>query len=162
MLLVAITIMGIASGAAALVTSRLTQAERETELLFRGMAYRDAIKRYYEAGATTVKTLPRSLDDLLRDPRFPDKHHIRQLYSDPLAKPGEAWTLIRAADGGIAGVSSAAPGKPIKTGHFPRGLDHLGSAQTYAEWIFQYVPPPPPAAPVAAPRLPLRPNKPRG
>ena len=62
MVLVAIVLVGIFAGVANIATSRIVQAEREEELLFRGMAYRNAIQRYY----AVAKRYPRSLEELLK------------------------------------------------------------------------------------------------
>ena len=70
--------------------ARIVQADREAELLFRGQAYRRAIESYYRANGV----YPRALEDLLKDPRFPSKRHIRSLYPDPMGK-GQAWLLLR-------------------------------------------------------------------
>lgn len=140
MVLAAVVIVGILAEGAVTLSSRTTQADRELELLFRGQAYRDAIKRYYEAG-NPAKTYPRALEDLLKDPRFPSKHHLRALYRDPMTKEGkDGWRLIRVADGGIAGVASSSQGIPQKRANFPVGLEKFEAAQFYSDWIFEYVP----------------------
>lgn len=138
--LAAVVIVGIAAELTYLSTVRIVHAEREAELLFRGQAYRRAIESYYRTNAS----YPRALDDLLEDPRSPSRRHIRALYHDPMAKePGQSWLLIRASDGGIGGVASRASGKPIKTANFPVNFDKFNGAHSYAEWVFEYVPPTP-------------------
>jgi type II secretory pathway pseudopilin PulG len=150
MVLAAVVVLGILAEAATLMTSRLVQADREAELLFRGQAYRRAIKSHYEAGGP-VKAFPRSLEDLLQDPRFPNKRHIRALYPDPVSRDGKKqWLLIRAPDGGIAGVASASRGEPLKKANFPKGLEKFEGAQSYADWIFEYTPQPVTQGPVPA------------
>ncbi len=140
MVLAAVVIVGILAESAVALSSRMTQADREAELLFRGLAYRNAIKSYYEAG-NPVKTYPRSLADLLKDPRFPNRHHLRALYRDPMAKDDQGgWLLVRAADGGIAGVASASQDEPLKRANFPKGLEKLEAAQFYSDWVFEYTP----------------------
>jgi type II secretory pathway pseudopilin PulG len=156
MVLVAIVVIGILVEVATLLTSRTAQAEREAELLYRGQAYQRAIKSYYAAG----KSFPRSLDDLLKDPRSASKRHIRALYPDPVAK-GESkdWLLIRARDGGIAGVASASKDEPMKKANFPKDFEKFEAAKTYSDWVFEYVPSivpvaVTPAAPATAPTTP--------
>jgi type II secretory pathway pseudopilin PulG len=138
--LAAVVIVGIAAEITYLSTVRIVQAEREAELLFRGQAYYRAIERYYRAN----RSYPRSLEDLLEDPRSPSRRHIRALYQDPMAKEtGQGWLLIRASDGGIGGVASRASGKPIKTANFPASFDKFNGAGSYSDWVFEYVPPTP-------------------
>jgi len=140
MVLAAVVVLAIVTTAADITISYVVQKDREAELLFRGMAYRAAIKSYYEAGALG-RTYPRQLADLIRDPRFPKKRHIRKLYSDPMVKDREAgWTLIQAPDGGIAGVASRGQQKPVKQANFPRELEIAEDAKNYTEWRFEYKP----------------------
>ena len=140
MVLAAVVVLAIVTTAADITTSYIVQKDREAELLFRGMAYRAAIKSYYEAGALG-KTYPMQLADLIRDPRFPKKRHIRRLYSDPMVTDKEAgWALLRLPEGGIAGVASKGQKKPIKQANFPRELEIAEDAKSYTEWRFEYKP----------------------
>lgn len=145
--LAAVLIVAIFAEAASVLTSRTAQAGRETELIFRGLAYQKAIKSYYQSGGT----FPRNLEDLLKDPRSPNRRHMRALYPDPMAKEGQEWLLIHSAGGGIAGVASKSKQEPFKKANFPKGLEKFENAATYSEWIFEYIPSAVPAAVPAAP-----------
>jgi type II secretory pathway pseudopilin PulG len=141
MALVAIVLVGVFAGVANLATSRIVQAEREDELLFRGQAYRDAIRHFYEAEGH----YPRSLRELLKDPHFAHRVYLRALYVDPMAsederKQGGGWRLMRAVDGGIAGVASRSKQEPLKQANFPLGLESFEHAKEYADWVFEYQP----------------------
>src|SRR5512145_2634750 len=95
MVLAALVIIGIVVEAAHVTTWYLLQADREAELLYRGQAYKRAIQSYYDASPTPVKTYPRALEDLVKDPRSPSKRHLRALYRDPMAKDEKGeWTLV--------------------------------------------------------------------
>lgn len=119
------------------MTWREMRAERETELIFRGEAYVHAIESYRLANGY----YPRELQDLARDPSSPTRRHLRTLYPDPFAKDKAAgWQLIRAADGGIQGVSSSSEEEPLKKGNFPRRWKDFEHAKTYRDWAFMYVP----------------------
>jgi type II secretory pathway pseudopilin PulG len=138
--LVAAVVLGIMAEAAVTLTTRAAQAEREAELLFRGVAYRQAIRRYYEAGGV-ARSYPRRLEDLLTDPRFPGRHHLRALYVDPLSPDGKGeWNLVQSPDGGIAGVASRSRAEPLKKAGFPKGLESFEAAPSYSDWIFLYQP----------------------
>jgi len=139
MILVAVVVMGILVEAATVQTSRIQQAEREAELLFRGMAYRAAIRSYYESGKP-IKTFPKSLDDLVKDPRAANRHHLRALYSDPMTHGKGEWVLTRAADGGISRGASRSSEVPFKRANFPPGLERFISAKSYSDWLFDYQP----------------------
>lgn len=126
------------------VERQVTQLRRdqEAELLFRGQAYVAAIRSYYHAlpdhALPGQKRYPTSLDELITDPRFAHRRHLRQLYADPLT--GEPWQLIRAPDGGIAGVASHSTQAPRKQCNFPRGFEHFEAAERYRDWQFVYRP----------------------
>jgi len=139
MILVAVIVMGMFAEVATTFTSRAKQMDNEAELLFRGMAYRDAIRSYYESGKP-IKSYPKSLNDLIKDPRYIHKSHLRALYSDPFGKNDGEWRLIRANDGGISGVSSQSKLIPLKTGNFRPEYEKFENSTAYADWIFEYVP----------------------
>ena len=139
MVLAAIVITGILLGVADVQTSHTIKREREEELLYRGLAYRAAIRSYYESG-TPIKSFPRELEDLPKDSRSAHKRHIRALYADPMVRGKGEWQVVRGADGGISGVASTSTDKPLKTANFPSGLEKFEAAKTYEEWVFEYVP----------------------
>jgi len=149
MVLAAVVIVGIVVEAARVTTWRIVRVDREAELLFRGQAYRNAIASFYQSNGA----VPRSLEDLPKDPRSPSKRHIRALYPDPMGQ-GEKreWRLIQAAGGGISGVASASAEEPLKQANFPKEFEKFTGAKSYSEWVFEYVPPPrPPTQPGAKP-----------
>lgn len=138
MILVVVVVMGIFAEVATFYGSRSRQMDREAELLFRGNGYRNAIKSYYESGRPN-KTYPRSLDDLVKDPRTAGRRsHLRKLYLDPFGQEKTSWKLLRASDGGISGVASQSKEKPLKTGNFRPGYEKFETATTYADWTFEY------------------------
>jgi len=134
--------------------------EKEAELLYAGNQYRRAIMHYYLAGP---QQYPRSLSDLLKDPRKPGtERYLRKLYPDPIT--GKAWAEVKAPDGGIMGVHSLSENKPLKTARFRIRDRSFEGATSYLDWKFVYMPvssqkpiPPPlqqPGAPV--PQSPLQ------
>ncbi len=125
-------------GASAMVELQRTHTQRakETELLFVGDQYHRAIKSYYSSlPAGKSQSLPRSLDDLLEDKRFPmPVHHLRRLYPDPMT--GEAdWVLVQGA-GGIMGVRSRSTLNAFKKRDFPIQYRDFQNKETYADWVF--------------------------
>lgn len=136
MLLVVVASMALmASVLGAIIFSRETRIEKENELIFRGMAYAEAIKSYHDTSGSNG-AFPMDLEDLVKDPRFPLKKHIRRLYKDPIT--GKDWILITAPGGGIVGVTSSSKTKPIKQTNFPVKLRKLESAEHYSDWLFVY------------------------
>jgi type II secretory pathway pseudopilin PulG len=124
-------------GASAMVELQRTHTQRakEAELLFVGDQFRRAIKSYYSVPAGKSQTLPRSLEDLLEDTRFPmPVRHLRRVYPDPMT--GEAdWVLVQGA-GGIIGVHSRSTLSAFKKREFPVQYRDFQDKETYAEWVF--------------------------
>lgn len=138
MVLAAVVVLAILSEAAYELTSYAVRHDKEEELLFRGLSYENAIQSYYlSAPPGTPPAYPQNLQDLLEDPRYLHKRHLRALYADPL---GTDWALVRAPDGGIAGVASQSREEPLKQGNFPAGLEGFEGARHYSDWIFLYNP----------------------
>jgi type II secretory pathway pseudopilin PulG len=127
--------------------------EKEADLLFAGNQYRKAIARYYLSGPQ--RQYPRSLDDLLKDPRRPGaERYLRKLYPDPVT--GKEWSLVKAPDGGILGVHSVSDEKPFKNARFKARDAAFEGAQKYSDWKFVYMPHAAPAAPNAATKPPSK------
>jgi type II secretory pathway pseudopilin PulG len=130
--LAAVVIVGILAEAGRATTWHALKKDREAELLFRGLAYRNAIRSFHLAHGVFPRT----------------RRHIRKLYADPTSKDEKPeWRLVRAIDGGIAGVASASSDTPLKQANFPVEVEKFTGAQSYSEWIFEYVPPLKPSAP---------------
>lgn len=138
LMLIALIGMGLAAAGSLWQTD--AQRARETELLFNGNQYRQAIRSYYELDPAQPR-LPQSIDDLLEDNRRPETvRHLRRAYRDPL--DGGDLTLVHAPDAqGIIGVVSQATGRPFKTAGFPLEDEAFSGARSYAEWRFVFIPP---------------------
>lgn len=142
--LAAVLAVGIAAEGAHLLVSRVVQADKEAELIFRGLAIRDAIGAYYR----DHQRYPRSLEDLLRDPSSVSRRYLRAEYADPMAEPSAgdnstklgSWKTFETADGGISGVASKSTAKPRKQANFPPEFKNFSEAETYADWEFQFLP----------------------
>ena len=133
-----ITAAVMAAGLASLVTfaSHAMQREKETELLFVGNQYREAIASYFRK----EQTYPTELAVLLEDRRYPmPVRHLRRLYRDPITG-GTDWALVKAPEGGIMGVHSRSERVPIKTGNFLTRDKAFGEAKTYSDWQFLHAP----------------------
>ena len=83
--LFAVAALGAGLAAAGIVWEKAATREKEIELLYAGNAYRNAIASYYERTPGGVKNFPKSLEDLLKDPRAPNTvRHLRRMYKDPV------------------------------------------------------------------------------
>jgi type II secretory pathway pseudopilin PulG len=148
MFVIAILLGGLAIVGETWETS--ARREKEAELLFIGNQYRRAIGLYYTSTPGVVKRYPRTLEDLIKDPRQPNtQRHIRKLFPDPLT--GKEWMVIKGADGGVQGVYSPSEQAPLKIAGFRVRDASLEGAQKYSDWKFIHTPPAAPAQPAAKP-----------
>lgn len=134
-----VAMLSIATVRALENTLTMERRDKEAEVLWRGMAYRDAIRIYYESSPGTGKSYPQELKDLLLDARLvrPGRP-LRKLYLDPLS--GKAWGVLRNEDGHVIGVFPQSRDKPLKRSGFPEALSALTNAQHYSDWKFTYQP----------------------
>jgi len=136
MLLVAIALVGAALAALGPMWAEQAQREREQELLRVGELYARAIQTYRESSPGSLKRYPTTLGDLLLDTRFVGtRRHLRRLYADPL-DPQRPWGLVRAADGGVAGVYSLDPRQPWRRNLLVNDVLELPAATRYDDWKF--------------------------
>jgi type II secretory pathway pseudopilin PulG len=111
MLSLAIGMTGLASASVSWHTA--VQRSQEAQLIFIGTEFKAAIKSFYDATPGAAKQLPRRLEDLLLDTRYPTvRRHLRKIYVDPLTGRAE-WGLV-ATPAGITGVYSLSPREPFK------------------------------------------------
>jgi type II secretory pathway pseudopilin PulG len=126
------------------------QREQETQLLWIGQQYRQALESYYLASPGPVKHLPVQLAELVRDSRFPAPvRHLRKLYADPI-QPDVPWGLVRRGNQ-IIGVYSQADGEPLRRQQLGAGMEGMEGATQYAGWRFLFVPRAVPATASPAP-----------
>jgi type II secretory pathway pseudopilin PulG len=151
-LMIATAVIGVGLAATGTVWSQAAQRDKERELLGIGAEMRNAIARYYERTPGTVKAYPKTLEELLKDPRFPNvQRHLRRIYVDPMTGKAE-WGLVAAPGGGVMGVYSLSKQEPLKRAGFAAVDADLSRALHYSDWQFVYAPPrsaPKPAAPSA-------------
>jgi type II secretory pathway pseudopilin PulG len=138
-LLVIVAILAIVAAGSVQVGAIAQRRYAEDELLAIGLEFKAAVRGYFEATPVgTPSAAPMTLDDLLRDPRYPSvKRHLRKIYNDPLTgKPD--WGIVRSAEGGILGVYSKAEGTPIRQDNFPDEFFHFRGKKNYRGWVFVY------------------------
>ncbi len=140
LLMVMVVVLGLAASMAGQSWRSTMQRAREAELLWRGQQYQRAIAGYYTTKFGPQQMFPAKLEDLLRDPRFPQiVRHLRKLYNDPMT--GEEWQPVMDSAKRIIGVRSSSDLEPFQKDGFPKGLDTLQGKSSYREWEFVFVPP---------------------
>lgn len=134
-LLVAMVIMGLMLSSAGQVWQTTSRREKERDLLFIGLQFRNAIASYRNATPGANKEYPRSLEDLLEDKRFPyPVRHLRKLYRDPITN-SKNWGMILAGDR-IVAIHSLSEETPLKKQNFPVGLETFAGVDSYRGWVF--------------------------
>ena len=84
-----VAFMGVAAVIASDLYATSVRRDKERELIFIGHEFRTAIGRYYNSRAGGQAVYPLTLDELLKDPRFPSpRRHLRRLYVDPVTGKG--------------------------------------------------------------------------
>lgn len=139
LLMVLAVILGLAAGMAGQSWRTTMQRDREAELLWRGQQYQQAIASYYTVKHGPQQMFPSELENLLRDPRFPNMvRHLRKLYKDPMT--GGDWELVTDSASRIIGVRSRSELTPFRQDGFPKSLEKLQGKGSYREWAFVFEP----------------------
>jgi type II secretory pathway pseudopilin PulG len=127
-------LMGLGLSGTAELWSLGSQRAHERELLWVGNQYARALKSYYEQ-SPGIREYPLRLEDLVADNRFPaPRHHLRQLYADPVTR--EAWGAILNPEGRIGGVRSRSDETPLKRDGFALRWEDFKGRAKYSEWRF--------------------------
>jgi type II secretory pathway pseudopilin PulG len=140
LLLIAISVIGVVAGSSLSIGSQIARRDAEQSLLAIGMEFQQALRAYAgvpaQANGPLIVRGPRTLEELLKDPRAPStRRYLRQIYADPLTG-GATWGLSKDSAGFIVGVYSLAEGRPIKQTGFESTQASFEEADTYSAWIF--------------------------
>lgn len=127
--------LGVAMAAVGTVWETAARREKERELLFIGNQFRQALASYSRHTPSGQPIYPRSLDELLLDPRFPfTLRHLRRVYRDPITGMVD-WGLVK-VDGTIRAVYSPSTEPPLKRSGFTGPDAAFDGASSYAKWVF--------------------------
>lgn len=139
--LIFVLISSLAASSLVQMHKTQTKREREEQLLFVGEQFRKAVQSYYNSiPPNGVRAMPKSLEDLLVDNRFPTPlTHLRRIYPDPMTGNAE-WGLVTAdaPQSGIAGVYSLGTDAPLKSAGFPERYKDFKGKASYQDWRFVY------------------------
>lgn len=139
-LLLIVALLGVGLATKGMEWQTASQRDKEAELLFIGEEFRQAIALYYYRTPGQVNEYPKSLDDLIRDSRFPVvQRYLRRIYRDPMTRKAE-WGLVHTPNGRIMGVHSLSRDQPLKTGNFSEMNKEFSNKRVYAEWRFMFEP----------------------
>ncbi len=97
-LLILLAVLGLVGAAGLKMGTLMQRAAAEEELLEIGAQFQDALRSYAAATPPGQKTQPATLQDLLKDPRFPSpRRHLRKIFVDPVTGSAE-WGIIYLGD----------------------------------------------------------------
>jgi type II secretory pathway pseudopilin PulG len=135
-LLIFIAIMSVGLLATGEVWSTSMRREKEQELLFAGDQIRNAISMYYSHTPAQAGYYPTSLEDLLKDPRYPaTRRYLRKIYPDPITNSTD-WELVKGPNGEIFGVHSISDDMPLKKSNFNFADRGFEGKTKYSDWVF--------------------------
>jgi type II secretory pathway pseudopilin PulG len=138
-LVILVTVIGLVGAATLKVDALLRRAQAEDDLLETGAAFSEALRTYAEATPKGQPPQPPSLQELLKDPRFPGvRRHLRKIFIDPLTGKAE-WGIVWADPGerrGVLAVYSLSKAKPLKVAHFDARFSGFENKQHVSEWKF--------------------------
>ncbi len=134
-LLLLVVMMGIALTVVSQVWQTMQKRDKEDELLFVGDQMRRALA-LYALNATGGQRYPHSLEELLKDPRYPvPRRYLRKIYLDPITGLAE-WGLVKGPGDVITGVYSLSEEEPLKKTDFKLADQAFEGKTKYSEWVF--------------------------
>lgn len=136
-LIVFVFIIGLVGAATLKVDALLRRAQLEKELLETGAQFSAALDSYAKATPRGQPRAPLTLEELLRDKRFPNpRRHLRKIFIDPVTGKAE-WGLVRAGESGpILGVHSLSRATPLKQANFDARFSGFENREYLSEWKF--------------------------
>jgi len=126
-LLALITIMGIFLTQAMPSVVAEVQRDQEAELIFRGEAIREALRRY----RIRTGSYPLKLQDLTKvQPPI-----LRKLYKDPMTNEGD-WDLVTVVQPGASGNLEGLPIVAIRSRSQKDSFKVYQGKTIYSDWVF--------------------------
>lgn len=152
-LLIAVAVIGGAGALSVQLGSTMARRDAEGRLREVGRAFSQALDSYAAMTPQGMMPAPKTLEQLLRDDRFPAVvRHLRRIYDDPITG-GATWGLLRDGQGFIVGVYSLSDSVPVGAAPSQVGevIGAQGRCQAYRCWIFIRMISPLPQSPAKLP-----------
>ncbi|SHH14027.1 type II secretion system protein [Massilia sp. CF038] len=136
-LIILLAILGLVGAAGLKMGTLFERAAAEEELLEIGAQFSEALRSYAAATPQGQPKQPPTLQDLLRDPRFPNpRRHLRKIFVDPITGKAE-WGIIYLHDKvGIVGVYSLSDRRPLKIANFDIRFANMENRERISDWKF--------------------------
>lgn len=136
-LVILLAILGLVAAAGLKMGTLLQRAAAEEELLEIGAQFSEALRSYAAATPQGKPQQPPSLQELLKDPRFPNpRRHLRKIFVDPVTGKAE-WGIVWLGDKiGVVGVYSLSEARPLKVANFDIRFQNMENKERISEWKF--------------------------
>lgn len=136
-LVVFVAMLGLVGAATLKVDGLLRRAAAEQELLEIGATFSAALRSYAAATPRGSTPVPPTLQDLLKDPRFPGtRRHLRKIFVDPVTGRAEWGVLYQGDKVGVLAVYSLSRARPLKVANFDERFQHFENKEHLSEWKF--------------------------
>jgi type II secretory pathway pseudopilin PulG len=136
-LIVLVTIIGLVGALTLKADALLRRAAAEEELLETGAMFSAALQSYASVTPPGQPPLPPTLQDLLRDPRFPDpRRHLRKIFVDPMTGKDEWGVVYANGEKGVVAVYSLSQAKPLKIANFDARFANFDNKEHISDWKF--------------------------
>ena len=136
-LLIFVAVLGLMSASVLRVGMTMQRHQDEKDLLERGQALAQALESYARSTPAGQSRLPKAIEDLLRDPRYPKVviRHLRVIGVDPITGLAQ-WGELRSEDKkGITGFYSLSEQKPWRKSFVPP-FEDFEDKPRYKDWVF--------------------------
>lgn len=139
--IILVAIIGLVGAATLKVDALMQRAAAERELLEIGAAFSAALRSYADATPRGQPQQPPSLQELLKDPRFPGvRRHLRKIFVDPVTGKAE-WGIVYAGSvngqgSGVLAVYSLSRDRPLKVANFDARFQNFENKEHISEWKF--------------------------
>lgn len=132
-----VAMLGLVGAATLKVDTLLRRAAAEQDLLEIGAEFSEALRSYAAATPRGYPTAPPTLQDLLKDPRFPGtRRHLRKIFVDPVTGKDE-WGIVYQGDKvGVLAVYSLSRAQPLKVANFDARFLNFENKEHLSEWKF--------------------------
>jgi hypothetical protein len=136
-LLFLLAVIAAVNAASLRIGTTIHRSVAEQELLDKGLAFTRAFESYARATPAGGNPYPVELQDLLRDPRYPDKlvRHLRRIEVDPMT--GRAvWGVKRHLNKpGIVGIHSLSDQASLRR-DLQAPFRDFNDETYYRDWVF--------------------------
>ena len=136
--LIVVFMIGIAMQSTTQIWHTTMQRENETELIYIGHQFQNAIGKYYNWSGGHY---PPSLEVMLgpNDQQTANNRFLRKVFLDPMTNKQD-WILVYGKAGEVIGVHSASDQSPFKKAGFSKDDVAFEGKEHYSDWLFVYTP----------------------